>query len=146
MTPASSPVNEPKLNPAATMEDQDKEPARIELGPPAFSSNRPHTDAIKSLAEVDRNEAGEANIPATHEEAAARASQSRSAVTDEEMKATDWVDQIKAAQTPEQLSEIETRYLDADKDYSTVNDAFEKKQAEFKEVENAAKKSASEKK
>lgn len=64
MSPASGPVSEPKLHPAATMDDQEKveagEGASIVLGPVPFSSPDPTTDAIKMLPLEDGTSAYEA--------------------------------------------------------------------------------------
>lgn len=62
--PASGPVNEPKLHPAAAMEDQEMlsldEGAKIVLGTPPFSSPDPQTDALKMLPLSDGTSAYEA--------------------------------------------------------------------------------------
>ena len=64
MSPASGPVHEPKMVPAATMEDQDAilegkvEP--IVLGAPPYSSPDPATDARKMLPLEDGTSAYEA--------------------------------------------------------------------------------------
>lgn len=53
MSPASGPVNNPKMIPAATMEDQEEilneQRALTEIGPAPFSSPDPATDARKML-------------------------------------------------------------------------------------------------
>ena len=69
MSPASGPVNEPKLYPAATQEDQAKieegGSTPIVLGTPPFSSPDPSTDALKMLPLEDGTSAYEAAQEAT---------------------------------------------------------------------------------
>jgi hypothetical protein len=68
MSPASGPVHEPKLHPAATMDDQEMveagEGSEIVLGPAPFSSPDPATDAQKMLPLSDGTSAYEARVEA----------------------------------------------------------------------------------
>ena len=50
---------------------------------------------------------------------------------DKDMKATDWVEEIENAENADELASIRQRYGAAEAEFSTVDSAFEKKQAEF---------------
>jgi hypothetical protein len=125
--PASGHLRQSKMNPSATMEDQEVEMARVVLGPPAFSSNRPHTDAVKSLVEVDQD----GNYAPTHEDAAKAAAGDRRDEADAKMKAGDWKDEVEAASTQDDLDAVAQRYADSGADFKTVEDAIEKRQADL---------------
>jgi hypothetical protein len=49
----------------------------------------------------------------------------------ETLKATEWVDQIKAASSEEELASISDRYESAGTTYATVDSAFEKRRGEL---------------
>lgn len=117
-----------KLNPARTLEDQDAEPARIVLGPPAHSSPRGHTEMRKSLAEVDLDTG---TFPPTHAAAAQAASEARSDAADEDKKAGDWKAEVEAAQTQEELDAVSERYADSGNEFRTVEAAIDKRQTEL---------------
>jgi hypothetical protein len=53
------------------------------------------------------------------------------AEADKELNASDWIDEIEDAESADDLAAIRERYGAAEADYSTVDSAFEKKQAEF---------------
>lgn len=68
MSPASGPVLEPKMFPAATMDDQEVimegRQEQTVLGPPAFSSQSPHTDNLRMLPLEDGTSAHVAALEA----------------------------------------------------------------------------------
>lgn len=68
MSPASGPVLEPKMFPAATMDDQEVimegRQEQTVLGPPAFSSQSPHTDNLRMLPLEDGTSAHVAALDA----------------------------------------------------------------------------------
>lgn len=87
MSPASGPVSEPKLFPAAVHEDQadilegNVEP--IVLGAPGFSSPYAHTDAQRMLPLED----GTSAYQATEEAAARRQAASYDSMSDDDLRA-----------------------------------------------------------
>jgi hypothetical protein len=60
--PASGPVDEPKMFPARTLEDQDMEMEPVVLGTPPFSSPDPETDGIRMLPLEDGTSAVEGEV------------------------------------------------------------------------------------
>lgn len=129
MSPASEPAP-PKMFDAATFEDQEGiadgthgEP--VVVGPPAFSSNRPHTDSIKSLAELDDGER------ITHQVAAERAATDREAQDDSKLSAAEWKKQVESARSQEELDAVAQRYADSGKASSSVERAIDAKQADL---------------
>ena len=160
---ASGPVQDAKLNPAAAMEDQGKEPSSIVLGGAPFSSPDPLTDAKKMLPLEDGTSAYEARESAAEAKASdydsmkkpelqAAAAERDLDVTgmkvDEiraalraddssDMKAADFKAQVEAAEDQEALDAAAQLYADSGKEYSSVEDAIEKKQDEIDEAEHA---------
>lgn len=131
MAPASGPVSDSKLHPAATMDDQEKvesgENAQIVLGPAPFSSPDPATDAIKMLPLEDGTSAYEARQDAAAARSAAEAgdydsmkkNELQALAADRDIDVTDMkVDEIRSA-----LRE---------------DDASDMKASDFKEKVNAA--------
>ncbi len=161
MAPASGPVNEPKLDPARTMDDQGTEPAEIVLGTPPFSSPDPATDGLKMLPLTDGTSAYEARQE--NAESAAKAAdgdydsmkkdelkalgeqrdldfsgmkvdEMRAALREDDasdMKAADFKEQIEAAQDQDALDAVGQLYSDSGKSYSSVEAALAKRQEEL---------------
>lgn len=172
MSPASGPVTDPKLFPAAAMEDQEKlangEDEPIVLGPIPFSSPNPSTDARRMLPLEDGTSAYEAReavvdkydgtdynsmspaelkalaeerdlgeITGTGKNGAIKKADYVSALQADDtkdMKASDFKDRVAAATTQDELDAVAELYQNSDSDYSTVEDAIEKKQEEINEA------------
>lgn len=158
--PASGPVQESKMFPAATMEDQEKmaneENNPIVLGGVPFSSPDPATEARKMLPLEDGTSAYEAREPSESasgdydsmkvadlkklaEERDLKVEGGRKAdLLDalrgddaKDMKAADFKAKIDAATTQEELDEVAELYSASGADYSSVDDALDKKQNEI---------------
>lgn len=114
--PASGPNKNFKMFPAAVLDDQEaimaKEFEPVVFGPPPFSSPDPETDGIRMEP----------------------VSGSVAELADEDKKAGDWVDAVKAAGTQEDLDAVAERYSESGADFKSVNDAIEKKQDELNEA------------
>jgi len=124
--PASGPAKEEKMFPAAVMEDQEEimsggqEPVTVGMAP--FSSQDPETDVNKMMSTSGTPEEGGQELQAL-----------LSAVPDEEKKAGEWVDAVKATRTAEELDEVEERYAEVDSDFTSVEAAFDKRRTELEE-------------
>ena len=120
--PASGPVSEPKMFPAALLEDQEAvmgqsmEP--VVFGPPPFSSDDPETDGRKLVPLTDATEDAEAEADAEAE-------------GDDGKKAADWKAEVEAATSQEELDEITERYSESDSEFKTVDKAILDKEEEF---------------
>ncbi len=170
MMSASGPVLEPKLVPAATMEDQEKmageSPNPIVLGPVAFSSPDPVTDAQRMLPLEDGTSAYEAAEVASAERTAAKEGDYTSMKKEElvslagerdvdveglkkdevvaklqeddaqDMKASDFKDRVNAATTQDELDEAAEFYSNSGREYASVDTAVEKKQKEIDDSGN----------
>lgn len=166
MSPASGPVHEPKMFPAATMEDQEKmaneENEPIVLGATPFSSPDPETDARKMLPLEDGTSAYEAKEAAASAQSTDYNSMSAAEVKSlaaerdltvegnkkadyvsalnaddaKDKKAADWKAEIEAAQDEEALTALHAAYEDADADYSSVEAAFDKRAEELAAEDN----------
>jgi hypothetical protein len=126
--PASGPAQTEKTFPAAVLEDQEaivsgsQDP--VTLGMPPFSSPDPGTDGIQMVPLTGGTE--------EQQQAAAA-----DAVPDEEKKAGDWVDVVKAAPSSEALDEVEERYSNSPADFKSVDDAIDRRRTELEEAETA---------
>jgi len=125
--PASGPAKEEKMFPAAVMEDQEEimsggqEPVTVGMAP--FSSQDPETDVNKMMSTSGTPEEGGQELQAL-----------LSAVPDEEKKAGEWVDAVKATRTAEELDEVEERYAEVESaDFKSVDDALDKRRTELEE-------------
>ena len=165
--PASGPVNEPKLDPARAMEDQGSEPTEIVLGTPPFSSPDPATDGLKMLPLEDGTSAYEARQDAAAVRSAGEdgdySSMSKKELQDlaaqrdvdvdglkkdeivsalqaddaSDMKASDFKDQIAAAQDQDALDSVAELYSASGRSYSSVEAALEKRQGEIDDAGNS---------
>lgn len=159
---ASGPVQESKMFPAATMEDQERlmaeENTPIVLGGVPYSSPDPSTDARKMLPLEDGTSAYEAREPsesASGDYDSMKVAELKSLVEErdlsvegskkadllaalraddaKDMKAADFKSQIEAATTQDELDEAAELYDASGSSYSSVVDAIEKKQTEINE-------------
>ena len=120
MSPASAPNESGKVYPNRVLEDQDVEMQPIVLGPAPFSSPDPETDGIRMLPLEDGSSASE--------EASVLSGDAK------EMKAADFKAAVEGAQTQEELDAVQEVYDASGKEYSTVDDAFAKRQEELNEA------------
>lgn len=98
-----------------------EEPPVVFLTTPPFSSPDPATDGLRMIPVDDGPEHPGWDNP---EEAA-------------EMKAADWVTEIENAADQDALDALLSAYADTGKDYKTVSEAAEKKQAELDAAQGA---------
>lgn len=119
--PASGPVTDPKLFPAAVMEDQEALAAGatepIVMGAPPFSSNDPETDGRRLVP------LGGESVPES---------------SDEDKKAAEWKADVEAADSQEALDAVAASYGASGADFKSVIAAIEKKQTELNEAAKAA--------
>jgi hypothetical protein len=121
--PQSGNASSGKMFPNALIEDQEAiemaeaEPVVLSTAP--YSSPDPETDGIRMVPLDDQTSTS-----------AAGAEKSGDA-DDKNMKAGEWKDLVDEAQDSEALSAVEQRYLDAEADFKTVEDAIEKKREEL---------------
>jgi hypothetical protein len=107
-------------------------PAVIQLSTPAFSSPDPATDGLRMIPIVDEAAAQEdesvraGDITALEEEEGVGV-QSQS-TDDSEKTAAQWVAEINATNSQQELDAVLERYGDTGKDYKTVDDAADAKQ------------------
>lgn len=130
--PASGPASGEKMFPAAVLEDQEAimagENEPVVVGIPPFSSPDPGTDGIRMMSLTEEGPAAEA-------QKAQAAKAEADAVPDEDKKATDWKAVVEAAQTEDELSEVEDRYNESGADFKSVDDAIEKRLGQIREQE-----------
>lgn len=93
-----------------------EEPATVFLSTPPFSSPDPATDGLRMVPVVDDGP----EHPGWGDPTEAA-----------EMKASDWVSEIENAADQDALDAVLSAYAETGKDYKTVGEAAEKKQAEL---------------
>lgn len=145
-------TNDPNVAP--TIEAQDSVPER----PPIVVPMPAHTDPENPLAASGSINMALEQHPVPHSEDFGATIEDRDGVTsgvdahavetremldvqtggtggalskDDELRASDWKDQIDAAETPEDLASVQERYKASGAEFKTVEDAFGKKQTEF---------------
>jgi hypothetical protein len=114
--PASKPVDDPKMFPSRIQEDQDMEMKPVVMGPPPYSSPEGEFEGQRMVPLEDQTSGYEGALQAVSGD----------------MKATEWVDKVKAASSADELNGLEEQYLASGKEYKTVDDAIEAKRSELK--------------
>lgn len=118
------PPNSEKMFPNLSEEEQDVELEPVVMGPPAYGSPDPATAENTLLPLVD-------DPHHTAADAADEAAKLREEESAEKRKAGTWKEMVEGAESLEALEALEKEYEEAGADFSTVEDAFDKKREEL---------------